>query len=382
MISIGFIGIGKLGKDCAELMHDKGFNVTGYDLRKDISTHIKMADSLKDAVCGKDVVFVAIQTPHHEDYDGRYPTSHLEPKDFDYQFVKDAIKEIDTLSSKNTLIVLISTVLPGTVRREIAPLIKNTRFIYNPYLIAQGTVKEDLCNPEMIILGTIDGRESQDTKLLVDFYAKISGKDLRIELGTWEEAEGIKIFYNTFITAKLVLVNMIGDICERIPNMNADVITNALKRSTKRIMGPQYMSAGLGDGGGCHPRDNIALRFLSKNAGLKYDLFSDIMQIREQQAKTMALRIAELSKGRDVCILGKGFKPGVDQDQGSAAILLGYYIEECGLKVYWDGHPTDIIEPLVYVLHHHERYKDFSYNEGSLIFDPFGKDRDAYCYGR
>ena len=97
MISIGFIGIGKLGKDCAELMHDKGFNVTGYDLRKDISTHIKMADSLEDAVCGKDVVFVAIQTPHHENYDGRYPTSHLQPKDFDYHFVKDAIKEIDTL---------------------------------------------------------------------------------------------------------------------------------------------------------------------------------------------------------------------------------------------------------------------------------------------
>jgi len=381
-MKIGFVGVGKLGKDCAEVMQEKGFDVTGYDINPNINTTIQMSSSLGDAVTDRDIVFVAIQTPHHQDYDGRYPTSHLEPKDFDYSYVKSAISDIDKFVDNKTLIVLISTVLPGTVRREIAPLVKNARFIYNPYLIAQGTVKRDMVDPEMVIIGTEDGGESDDAKLLRKFYTKICKKETRFELGTWEEAEGIKIFYNTFITAKLCLVNMIGDICDRIPNMNADVITNALKNSTRRIMGPEYMSAGLGDGGGCHPRDNIALRSLVSSIGMKYDFFDYIMKVREKQAEAMAETIYSLALGRDVCILGKGFKPGVDQDHGSAAILLGYYVEKMGLKVYWDGHDSSIKDPMVYVMHHHTVYKDYPINDGSLVFDPFGKTDGAYHYGR
>lgn len=381
-MNIGWIGVGKLGRDCAEVMQERGFDVTGYDINPNVQTTIPMASSLEDAVRGKDIVFVAIQTPHHEDYDGRYPTSHLEPRDFDYSYVKNAIEEIDLYCTNETLIVLISTVLPGTVRREIKPLINNARFIYNPYLIAQGTVKRDMVDPEMIIIGTEDGGESDDAKLLKDFYTKICNPGTRFELGTWEEAEGIKIFYNTFITAKVVLVNLIGDICERIPNMNADVITNALRESTRRIMGPSYMKPGLGDGGGCHPRDNIALRKLVQNVNLGYDFFDHIMRAREQQAATMAGKIVELADGRPVCILGRGFKPGVDQDHGSAAILLGYYIERAGLKVYWDGMTEGDTSPMVYVMHHHEVYKDYPMNPGSLVFDPFGRTKGAYNYGR
>ena len=159
-----------------------------------------------------------------------------------------------------TLIVLISTVLPGTIRREIAPLIKNARFIYNPYLIAQGSVKQDKTHPEMKNIGTKKGRWDSDVHLLRNFYQEFVVPGTRFEKGTWEEAEAIKIFYNTFISTKLALVNMIADVAEAIGNMNVDIVTDALKNSTMRIMGPRYMSAGLGDGGACHPRDNIALR--------------------------------------------------------------------------------------------------------------------------
>ena len=216
------------------------------------------------------------------------------------------IAKIDRLVSEDTLIVLISTVLPGTVRQQIAPLVTRGRFIYNPYLIAQGTVKKDMVKPEMMIVGTKSGEDDGDVFFLQDFYSEFIDGRTRWVIGTWEEAEGIKIFYNTFISTKLVLVNMIADVAEGVGNMNVDVVTDALKDSTMRIMGPRYMSAGLGDGGACHPRDNIALRSLANRLGLGYDLFDAIMTAREKQAEHMARKIMGL--GHDVCILGRGFK--------------------------------------------------------------------------
>ena len=386
-MNVGFVGVGNLGKDAAEVMA-RHYDVVGYDI-EGVYTSITMAHTLEGACINKDIIFVALPTPHHPDYDGRYPTSHLPPKDFDYSIVKEMIEKIDRLVSKDTLIVLISTVLPGTIRREIAPLIKNGRFIYNPYLIAQGTVKQDMVNPEMIIIGTKTGEWDVDVVFLKEFYDKFVEKDTRYETGTWEEAEGIKIFYNTFISTKLALVNMIADVAEGIGNMNVDVVTDALKRSTMRIMGPRYMNAGLGDGGACHPRDNIALRSLAKRLNLGYDIFDAIMLAREKQAEHMARKIMGL--GHDVCILGKGFKPGVDQEAGSPAILVGYYLEKWGRTVYYDGHPQEVTVPLTYVMHHHDTYRGFKFNKASTIFDPFGKTEQSgltndgilvYNYGR
>ncbi len=372
-MNIGFVGVGKLGKDAAEVMA-RHYDVTGYDIEM-VYTTIDMANTLEGACINKDIIFVALPTPHHPDYDGRYPTSHLPPKDFDYSIVKDMIAKIDRLVSADTLIVLISTVLPGTIRQQIAPLIKNGRFIYNPYLIAQGTVKQDMVSPEMIIIGTKIGGWTDDVVFLKDFYKEFVAKGTRYEIGTWEEAESIKIFYNTFISTKLALVNMIANVAEGIGHMNVDVVTDALKKSTKRIMGQGYMRAGLGDGGACHPRDNIALRSLADRLNLGYDIFDAVMLAREKQAEHMARKIVGL--GHDVCILGKGFKPGVDQEAGSPAILLGHYIEGLGRKVYYDGHPLEITAPLTYVMHHHDTYKDFKFNKGSTIFDPFGKTEQS-----
>ena len=383
-MKVGFVGVGKLGKDAAEVMA-RHYDVTGYDI-EGVYTTIDMANTLEGACIGKDIIFVALPTPHHPDYDGRYPTSHLPPKDFDYSIVKDMIHLIDGLVSEDTLIVLISTVLPGTVRQQIAPLVKNGRFIYNPYLIAQGTVKKDMVSPEMIIIGTKSGGWTDDVVFLKDFYNEFIAKGTRYEIGTWEEAEAIKIFYNTFISTKLALVNMIADVAEGIGNMNVDVVTDALKDSTMRIMGPRYMSAGLGDGGACHPRDNIALRSLASRLNLGYDIFDAIMLAREKQAEHMARKIMGL--GHDVCILGRGFKPGVEQEAGSPAILVGYYLEKWGRTVYYDGHPTEVTQPLTYVMHHHDTYKGFKFNKASVIFDPFGKteqqsgltERGIICY--
>ena len=166
-----------------------------------------MVPSIKDACQDRQLIFIAVPTPHHPDYDGRYPTAHLPNKDFDYQIVKDVLTEVNKHVNREQLIVLISTVLPGTIRRDFINLIPNGRFIYNPYLIAMGTVKWDMVNPEMIIIGTEDGSTTGDAKLLLEFYHTFITEGTRYEIGTWDEAEGIKIFYNTFISTKVALLS-------------------------------------------------------------------------------------------------------------------------------------------------------------------------------
>ena len=318
-MKVGFIGTGKLGMPCAEAIASKGHDVTGYDIAKRTSHQITMFPTIESAVQGRDIVFVAVPTPHDPDYDGRAPTAHLDPKDFSYDIVKDVLTEANKHMNKNQLLVLISTVLPGTTRNEFVDLVSNTRFVYNPYLIAMGSVAWDMVNPEMVMIGTEDGTETGDAKELVDFYKTIMENDPRYEIGTWDECECIKVFYNTFISAKIGLVNMIQDVAQQQGNINVDVVTDALAKSTMRIMGPQYMKAGMGDGGGCHPRDNIALRYMADELNLGYDLFDSIMNAREIQAKNIALELVQHANEHNMQIVihGKAYKPNVEYCDGS-----------------------------------------------------------------
>ena len=165
-MNITWIGAGKLEQPCAEVMAQAGHVVSCYDTKRIKSPFITQFPSIAGAVKGRDIVFVAVPTPHNSDYDGRAPTAHLEPKDFDYSIVKDVLAEANKHMTKDQLLVLISTVLPGTTRREFVDLVPNTRFVYNPYLIAMGSVAWDMVNPEMVMIGTEDGTETGDAKQL------------------------------------------------------------------------------------------------------------------------------------------------------------------------------------------------------------------------
>jgi len=363
--SIGFIGVGKLGQACAEMVAEV-HDVVGYDVEPREPENFTMVPNLVDAVKGQDIVFVAVQTPHDPQYDGKAPTSHLPNKDFDYTLVKQVLSEVNAVATQEQLVVLISTVLPGTTRREFVPIMTNTRFVYNPYLIAMGTVKWDMVNPEMVMIGTEDGSETGDAKELVDFYKTIMQNEPRYVIGTWDECECIKVFYNTFISAKVSLVNMIQDVAEKQGNINAEVVCDALAASDRRIMGPGYMKPGMGDGGACHPRDNIALRWMAEELDLGYDLFDAVMRSREVQAENMATQLVDLARmgaGQTpllpVIIVGKAYKPLVPYDAGSSSMLVGHYVAEQEHELYYLDEvmgeiPSDEIlsKPAVYLLAH------------------------------
>ena len=377
---IGFIGLGKLGMPCAEAVAKKGFEVAGYDIVHKSSDHIEIRDSIESVVEDRDIVFVATPTPHEDGYDGRTPTSHLPVKDFNYTAVKEVLSACNKHMNQQQSLVLISTVLPGTTRREFESLVTNTSLMYNPYLIAMGTVADDMTNPEMIMIGSRTGLKDRDCKgrseLLESFYNQVCDNMPRMEFGTWEDVEGMKIFYNTFISNKVALVNMIQDVSHKLGNMNVDNVTGALSRSTNRIISAKYMKAGMGDGGACHPRDNIALRWLAKELDLGYDMFESIMTAREKQAETMAKAV--LTHGKNIHFTSDSYKPGVEMPDGSSSLLLQHYVKEHGGQI-----ANGIDTPVEVIVRVHES-DQFTADESTIIFDPwrtYPKAANVVYYG-
>ena len=403
---IGFIGLGKLGLDCAEVMAEK-YTVHGYDIYPRTSQLVKVCETAKEMIDNSDWIFIAVQTPHAEGYDGSVPSSHMEPRDFGHDAVKDAIQMVNEHATEAKRVVLISTVLPGTTRREFYSMLDDKhQFLYNPYLIAMGSVKWDFANPEMIMIGTETGDPAEMSDL-IELYRPLMQNNPRYVTGTWDECEAIKIFYNTFISAKVGLANMIQDFAMKIGNINVDVVTDALAQSNMRIMGPKYMTAGMGDAGACHPRDNIALRWLADKYEIGYDMFDTIMGAREVQAKNLAQFLVDNSDGKPIVIHGKAYKPDVEYCIGSYSTLIGFYVEEMGHSVvYLDplaDNPVNVVdsinEPSI-ILMAHNRFITYGYTgdvrddafycdipAGSVIVDPWRrlpkdmKDVEVIHYG-
>jgi UDPglucose 6-dehydrogenase len=391
-MKIGFIGLGKLGLECAEVFAER-YKVYGYDIYPRNSRTVEIC-SAEDTIKNSDWIFIAVPTPHADGYDGSVPSSHMCPMDFGHTAVVDALQKVNEYADCPKRVVLISTVLPGTTRRHFASILGSQhQFLYNPYLIAMGTVKWDMVNPEMVIIGTKSGN-AEEMQELMELYQPLMQNKPRYVTGTWEEAESIKIFYNTFISAKIGLANMIQDFAMKIGNINVDVVTNALAASTMRIMGPKYMTAGMGDAGACHPRDNIALRWLAQEYDVGYDLFDTIMYARETQAKNLAKFLVDQASGKclPIAIHGKAYKPDVSYCIGSYSTLVGHYIKESGHSVvYLDplaDDVTDVVKDLGdtphVVLWAHNRQVTYDYTgskketlpycqipPGSVIVDPW-----------
>jgi len=404
-MNIGFIGLGKLGLPCALAVESRGHKVVGYDPSEQVKDiidtkklqyqeqwaqkHLNKSKieikSLEEVVGESEIIFVPIQTPHGEKFEGttRIPD---EREDFDYTYLKQGIKDLSEeiwYQQVKRVVIIISTVLPGTIRREIKPIIESNPYFklcYNPFFIAMGTTMRDFLHPEFILFGNDDDWALNKTK---KFYKTITHAP--VFETTIENAELIKVTYNTFISTKLAFANTVMEMCHKLPNTNCDDVMNALALGTKRILAESYWSGGMGDGGGCHPRDNIALSWLSRELDLSHDWFDNIMKQREKQTDWLADLIEETSfkykgclDGYPIKILGKSFKPETNITTGSPSILLKNILEERGHDVeiwdpYVDGSENESQqEPMIYFIGtKHPDFTTYLYNQGSIIIDPW-----------
>lgn len=385
-MKIGMIGMGKLGLPVALAIESKCHEVKGYDINPAVEgylknrqipyreeglqplldkTQVEMVGSIKELCEWADIVFCAVQTPHDPLYEGatRLPEDR---KDFDYTWLKEAVSQV----TPGTNLVVISTCLPGTFRREIEPLVQGVNYVYNPYFIAMGTVLADFLNPEFVLIGSYG-----DTKLLQDFYKTIHDKPLLVTDVT--TAEAIKVSYNTFITAKTVLGNLWGQIAEKT-GANVDDIFKAWSMATDRLISPRYLQAGMSDGGGCHPRDNIALSYISDQLGLKYNFFEALMMARESHEEWIADYVLGLNIPQPILILGKSFKPETNITTGSPAMLLASILREKGVEFTQYDPYIDDVKPnleqrfVVVVATKHAVFAGYKFKQGTVVIDPFG----------
>ena len=403
-MNIGFLGLGKLGLPVSLAVEDKGHNVFGYDISRQTIEDIKNKKiryreewvdkflpnsnleivNIDDLVQKSEIIFVPIQTPHDPAYEGvtRIPDKRI---DFDYSYLKSGIKDLSYAIEKNNedkVVIIISTVLPGTIRNEIKPLLgPHTKLCYNPFFIAMGSTIRDFLYPEFILFGVDDEKAASKAQ---NFYKTIC--DSPFYKTTIENAELIKVSYNTMISTKISFVNTIMEACHYLPNTNIDDVTNGLKLATRRLISGAYLSGGMGDGGGCHPRDNIALSHLSQKLNLSYDWFEGIMMQREKQTEWLADLVIKNSDKRQINILGKTFKPETNLLLGSPSILLENLIKEKKYDVFsWDPYIDLSFEKVknkynwdnektlhtFFIGTKHPEFTKFKFPSNSIIIDPF-----------
>lgn len=271
-MKIGFVGLGKLGLPVALSIENKGHDVYGFDINPAVyeyvekreipyleedtpellaKTKITMCRDVETVVAKSEMVFCPVQTPHNPMYEGitRLPDERV---DFDYTYLKAAVESIATSAAKlekKTTLVVISTVLPGTIEREIKPLLNEyIEFAYEPLFIAMGTTRSDFENPEFVLLG-MDESEVAINKVK-EFYKTIHERPVFVT--TVKSAELIKVAYNTFISSKISIITTLQQICE-LTGANIDAVSDAFALATDRLISAKYLRGGMPDGGGCFP---------------------------------------------------------------------------------------------------------------------------------
>lgn len=399
---VGLVGMGKLGLPFALVAEAAGHDVRGTDPSETVARTLarrrterreRGLDDLLDTtrvalvplgelVAWAELVFVAVETPHDPAYGGEAPMPDA-ARDFDYDPLTRALTQLSDAAraeGRTLPVAVISTCLPGTHERLFIDL-PNLDLAYAPSFIAMGSVVEDLRNPEVLIIGG-ESMTADDAERVLRSMAT-GNPHVPVVRGSIASVEAAKVAYNTLISAKIALANLWAEICSAV-GADVDVIHETWANATRRIASPAYLWAGMSDGGGCHPRDLIALSSLTDILGLP-DLFRSLIRAREAHEAWLAGIVHEwvstMGEGTPLVVLGKAYKPRSDLTAGSPALLLGAALRDRGLTPVQsdarvDGSPVAMpdVAAVVVVATAHPEYVEIAtaLAPGSVVIDPFG----------
>lgn len=351
-IRYSIIGLGKLGASMAAAIASRGFHAIGVDvsqravdlvndgrapvqetnLEETIAANkerIRATMSHREAILNSDLSFVIVPTPSDEQ------------GAFSLQYASWVFKEIGrALAEKKDYynVVLTSTVLPGSTRYGLLPILERESgkkcgldfgLCYSPEFIALGSVIKDFLHPDFTLVGEFDERCGSQ---LEKCYARIMPDNPPCMRMSLENAELTKISVNTFVTTKITFANMLAALCERIPGGDIDTVTNALGRDQR--IGPKYLKGGLGYGGPCFPRDNVALGFIARAVGLEVALAETTDRFNRAMPAGIVKRLeAFVPSGATVAVLGLAYKPHSHVIEKSQGISLAKALSHAGARV-------------------------------------------------
>jgi len=349
---LSVIGLGKLGASMAACFAGKGFSVVGVDvdpravaavnagrapvgetgLDEAIAANRHRLRATLDhaaAVRESDVSFVIVPTP--SDSRGAFSLQYAK---FAFEALGRGLAEKDGYH----VIVLTSTVLPGSMRYGLLPVLEKASgkrcgpdfgLCYNPEFIALGSVMHDFLNPDFYLLGEFDRRAGD---MVAAVHSQSSENKAPIARMSLENAELTKVALNSAVTMKISLANMLCELAERIPGGDIDVVTKAIGSDAR--IGHKYFTGGLGFGGPCFPRDNVALGFTGRHLGVACDLLA----VNDAYNRGKPARLTEqlkqrLPAGTTVAVLGLAYKPATHVVEESQSLELCKRLSDAGYRV-------------------------------------------------
>ena len=315
-MNIGVIGIGKIGLGIALNLEDKGYNVIGYDISPEYvkninnkiidtqepqynhflkkSTNFQATNNIKD-VLSSDLIFIMVRTESKKS--GEYDCSQIE----------DAYSElIEYKQEIPKSLVLCSNVNPGYSDKLASRLIEyGYKLSFNPEIVAQGSIMDNLSNPSSIIIGEYD--KSEGTKLENIYKSFTNAPIYRMDRTS---AELFKIGFNCFLTTKIAYANSLGDLAIKM-GRDPEVILKAIG-SHNYHKGNKFFSYGHSYGGPCFPRDNRALIYTSEQWGEKALIQKAVDESNNDHLQFMINHFVENNNLKDPIITKEvTFKPGV-----------------------------------------------------------------------
>jgi UDPglucose 6-dehydrogenase len=271
---------------------------------------LRCVTEFDEAVLGSDITFISVGTPA------------LRNGNVDLRQVKAAARDIGrALKEKRGyhLVVVSSTVLPGTTESLVQPIIekysekafgRDFGLCMNPEFLREGNAIHDFFHPHLIVIGECDKRSGDKLKDLCRTFLEDRFPSMRVNPPT---AELIKYANNAFLATKISLMNTIANICERIPHVDIVKVADAI--GTDPRIGLRFLRAGIGFGGSCLPKDLRGLVTFAEAHGYRASLLKAVSEANRNQCQ----RVFELAKivlgrleRRRIAILGLAFKPGTD----------------------------------------------------------------------
>jgi len=332
-VRISVIGLGKLGLPMTAFFTSKGHEVIGLDVSKDLVRRLWCGECPIEETDLESLLsqqYIAFTTDFADVMDSEIvfiivPTPSLPNGRFDNTCV---ISALEHLREYEGLVVVTSTVMPGSCEKEFKPLLPKAVLCYNPEFIALGSVLRDMEYCDSILIGE-ETKESGD--LLEAFHRTLHRVDLPIcRMSLWN-AEVAKLSLNVSVTMKIGLANMLSEVCEKGPSGNASDVTKFIGLDSR--IGSKYFSGGLSFGGPCFPRDGRAFLELVKELGLNCPTVEANDRFNQLHNKNVIKRALELLKGDTVSILGLTYKPSTNVVEESAAIEIAGTLADTGLRV-------------------------------------------------
>jgi UDPglucose 6-dehydrogenase len=298
-------------------------------LKKALKKNLFITDKLS-SINNCDFIFITVGTPQKKN------------GEIDLSFIKTAVRSVGKIISKNKkkpVILIKSTVIPGTMKDVILPILeKNSKkkagkdfgLISNPEFLQESNAIRDTIKPHVIVLG---GYRTKFMKKTEKFFSRFN-PNVTIIITNHQTAEMIKYANNSFLATKISFINQIASICQAIPDTNIDDIAATIGLDPR--IGNLFLNAGPGYGGSCLPKDMNAIINLSSKIGVKPTLLNAVERTNKLQISnivTLIKRNIRKIKGKKIAVLGVAFKPDTDDIRDSTGIELVRQLMKLGANV-------------------------------------------------